>query len=151
MNSRKGNHFAATSASNSAWVIVGISLCTLGITVPEINLLMRVIGPRIQSNGLPGPRGVVPDVSDVLILLVISAVCLTCGITLIRTGNRRARAAKQLVIRPCPDCGYELAGLDQPRRCPECSYELNPDLIPIPGWGNRPSAASGDVPPSKPA
>jgi hypothetical protein len=69
--------------------------------------------------------------------LFVCALFVAVGITFIRIGKKRARAAKPMTIRPCPDCGYELAGLDEPKRCPECSYELNPELIPIPGWGPK--------------
>lgn len=134
---------------SNPWVTVGTSFCTLGIAMPAMSIVMRFIIPR--SNGLPGPRGVIPDGTEVLMMLLVSAVFVPVGITLILVGRSRSRAAKPPVIRPCPDCGYELAGLDQPRRCPECSYELNPDLIPIPGWGPKAPSEPDNALPSKPA
>lgn len=126
----------------------GVSMCTIGVLMPAMNITFRYVLPRL--NGLPGPRGTSPDVSELLIHLLVGAVLLPIGITLILFGNRRARAANPPVIRPCPDCGYELAGLDHPKRCPECSYELNPELIPIPGWGANAPAKSSSSPPNEP-
>ena len=126
----------------------GLSLCTIGVVMPAMNITFRYVLPSL--NGQPGPSGTSPDVSELLIHLLVGAVLLPIGILLIVIGNSRARAANPPVIRPCPDCGYELAGLDQPRRCPECSYELNPELIPIPGWGANAAARSISTQPNGP-
>lgn len=127
----------------------GLSLCTIGVVMPAMNITFRYVLPRL--NGLPGPRGTAPDLSEFLIHLLVGALCIPIGILLIVIGNSRARTANPPVIRPCPDCGYELDGLDSPKRCPECGCELNPDLIPIPGWGKKSLAKPDDPPSCEPA
>jgi hypothetical protein len=142
-------HLSTTRKKSNSWVTAGTSICTVGIVLPAMNIVMRCIIPRIH--GLPGTRGVTPDVTELLMMLLVTAVFLPIGITLILVGRKRSRVHTPIVLHPCPDCGYELAGLDEPKRCPECSYELNPELIPIPGWGKKPTPGKVEPQPSQPA
>lgn len=133
-------------AKSHPLVGIGWGFCTGAVLGPCLGYAHRIFYRASLPEELQQmTRGAALSVQDLLATCFVLLVGLSVGVPLIRIGRRMARNAEPVAVRPCSECGYELAGLDQPRRCPECSAETVPNLIPIPGRGTQTAKAGPDL------